>query len=119
MSLTFSIIGKRLAQARKERGYSQDELAEILNVSSAYVGRVERGTTCISLPHLASICDLFDVPIEWFILGAYTPSNADYNRQFGTIAAQCDPKTIEVMLNVCEQIAKLNPSRTTPPKPEE
>lgn len=119
MPLTLSIIGKRLAKVRKEKGFSQDELAEVLNVSSAYVGRVERGTTCISLPHLASVCDLFNVPIEWFILGAYTPNNADYNRQFGTIAAQCNPETIEVMLNVCEQIAALNQPQTTKSEPEE
>ncbi len=40
-------IGKRCQQARKARGYTQEQLAEQLNVSTQFISDVERGVTGI------------------------------------------------------------------------
>lgn len=41
MALDYKLIGKRLKNARIKKGYTQDALAEIMNVSIAYLSRIE------------------------------------------------------------------------------
>jgi transcriptional regulator with XRE-family HTH domain len=36
-------IGKRIREARKKRGYSQEEFAAVAQLGRSYAGRVERG----------------------------------------------------------------------------
>ena len=52
MALNYSIIGMRLKQARIDKKLTQEKLAEELDVSVAYVSRVERGSTEIGLKRL-------------------------------------------------------------------
>ena len=40
-----NMIGKRLAEIRREKNYKQTELAEKLNVSQQVVSNIERGVT--------------------------------------------------------------------------
>ncbi len=62
-------VGRRIAELRRERGETQAQLAERLQVSIKYLQRVERGVnlTIDSLVHLANhldvgVRDLFDAP---------------------------------------------------------
>ena len=42
MELNYSVIGARLKQARIEKHITQEKLAEELDLSVAYISRVER-----------------------------------------------------------------------------
>ena len=42
MKLNYSIIGMRLKQARINKNITQEKLAEMLDLSVAYISRVER-----------------------------------------------------------------------------
>lgn len=41
MALDYKLIGKRLKNARVLKGYTQDKLAELMDVSIAYLSRIE------------------------------------------------------------------------------
>ncbi len=56
-------FGKRVRQLRESRSWSQEHLAELLNLDSTYVSRIETGKRSPSLPTIARIADAFDVPI--------------------------------------------------------
>ena len=49
MAVDYKLIGERLKKARLEKGMTQDNLAESLNVSIAYLSRIETGTTKVNL----------------------------------------------------------------------
>ena len=40
-------IGNRLKEIRKEKGYTQEKMAEILQVSTTFYGKVERGVNSL------------------------------------------------------------------------
>lgn len=48
-------IGNRIKIARKEKGWSQEVLAEEAEISAVYVGAIERGT---KVPKLAKFIDI-------------------------------------------------------------
>lgn len=59
-------IGARLKEARLKRGYSQDEIAEILHVSRSAVAYIETGKVNLSLESFMRICDAIDIPYSFF-----------------------------------------------------
>lgn len=57
-------IGQNIKKIRWERGYTQEELAERLEVSSRYMSIVERGLAGMRLESLLKICNELEVKIE-------------------------------------------------------
>ena len=61
-------IGKRIAQLRKEKGWSQTELAEKLNVTDKAVSKWERGGMP-SVDLFPKLSRIFNVSIDYLMLG--------------------------------------------------
>lgn len=64
MGFDYSVIGKRIKQAREKRGITQEKLAEALDVSNAYISKIERGKTPINLDRLSEICAVLEESTE-------------------------------------------------------
>ena len=67
--IDYSLIGDRIRQARKEKGWSQEKLSEEIDVATAFLSRVERGHSQINLKRLAQISKALDVPLEKLVTG--------------------------------------------------
>jgi transcriptional regulator with XRE-family HTH domain len=61
-------FGNRVAQLRKERDLSRDELGEKVGTSGAIVGRYERGDMKPSIEIAAKIAEALDVSLD-FLMG--------------------------------------------------
>lgn len=46
-------IGETLKKMREKRGYSQDELAEIMSIKSSTISKIENGKFTFSIDYLA------------------------------------------------------------------
>lgn len=57
-------FSQKLLELRKKRGFSQEDLAEKLNVSRQAISRWEMGSTMPDSPNLLKISDLFGVSID-------------------------------------------------------
>lgn len=55
MSLLAKQFGLVVRQAREQRRYSQEQLAEIANLNRSYVGEIERGLVVPSLTTMEKI----------------------------------------------------------------
>ena len=80
MALDYSIIGQRIKQARLAKNYTQDELSEKLDVSIAFLSRVERGSSHINLKRLHQLCNLLDFS-EFYILNCSSSDSENYLNQ--------------------------------------
>ena len=54
-ALDYEGIGRRVRQLRKARGLSQEQLAERMERSAAFVGHIERGTRVMSVDTLCRL----------------------------------------------------------------
>lgn len=54
-------LGKNIAKYRNAKGWSQEKLAEVVDLSREYVTRVEKGQKNISLKNLFAIADALEV----------------------------------------------------------
>jgi len=64
-------IGRRIRQAREEKGWSQRELANRFGVSSATATRWEGGSQAIDYPGLERLAKLLEKPVQFFLPGLY------------------------------------------------
>ena len=53
MALDFTVIGHRLKKARMDKKMTQEDLAEQIDVSVAFLSRIERGLSHINLKRLS------------------------------------------------------------------
>ncbi|MBO5352493.1 MAG: helix-turn-helix transcriptional regulator [Lachnospiraceae bacterium] len=58
---------EKLVRLRKARGFSQEELAEKLEVSRQAVSRWELGSTLPDIPNLVQLCELFGVTTDYLV----------------------------------------------------
>lgn len=61
MSNIQEVVGKNIKLFRQTKGLTQERLAELVNVSSSYIGYLERGLRSPSLDLLARIGTALDV----------------------------------------------------------
>lgn len=57
-------VGKRVADARRQAGMTQELLAEKLNVSVSAVSRLETGSNMVSLERLLDISEILNVGLQ-------------------------------------------------------
>lgn len=62
-------FNNRLYQLRKQKGFSQEELANRLNVSRQTVSKWEVGDSTPDMEKLVAMSDLFDVSLDKLVLG--------------------------------------------------
>ena len=82
MSMDFKRGGQAIQRIRKERGMTQEDLADKSGITSNTVSRIERGLLIPALPTLIDICNALgtgadsilaayitaDTPIRWSLL---------------------------------------------------
>ena len=94
-------IGKRIQSRRKQQGYTQEQLAEMMNVSIQMVSNLERGNKAIRIDNLINLSQILDVSTDYILTGKAT---ADDNEALTARIAQLAPKDrkmIEMMVEYC------------------
>ena len=106
MGLDYTIIGQRIRQARLAKNYTQDELSEILDVSIAFLSRVERGSSHINLKRLHQICNLLDVSEGYILNGASSDSKNYLTQEFNDLIKSCTADKQRLIYKVAKIIAE-------------
>lgn len=63
-------VGKRIAELRKQLGYSQETFAEELFVTRSLLSKIETGVRNPTISMLIDIADIADVTIDYLIRGS-------------------------------------------------
>ena len=70
-------FNNRLYQLRKQKGLSQEELANRLNVSRQTVSKWEVGDSTPDMEKLVAMSDLFDVSLDKLVMGKEDEKSQD------------------------------------------
>ena len=57
----YRLLGLNIAYFRKERGLSQIQLAEKVNISRTHMSRIETADCAVSLDVIFDICDVLEI----------------------------------------------------------
>ncbi len=63
----YKALGLNIAYYRKARGLSQDQLAELVDISRTHMSRIETAECAVSLDVIFKLCDALEVtPAQMF-----------------------------------------------------
>jgi transcriptional regulator with XRE-family HTH domain len=63
------LLAKRIKQLRKERGFTQEELSQLLGMNTSYITQVEAKQQGLSLPMVYRLAKIFHLSLhEFFVM---------------------------------------------------
>ena len=102
-------LGKRVAQARRDRGWTQDALSTAIGIEAVTLSRLETGDRALSLTMLAAIAESLGVALADLVdvarpapIKEVTPEVAELLRLYGTLPASAR----EAVMRVVRELAK-------------
>ena len=102
----YSVIGRRIKKTRIKNKLKQETLAEKIDVSVAYLSRVERGNSHINLKRLSEFCTILNVS-EGYILSGVSDKNEKYlYNEFNDILKKCSPEKQKLIYKLSQVIAE-------------
>lgn len=61
-------LGKRIAQLRKQKGLTQEQLSEMLDIAKNSLSNIESGRSFMSFSKVQKLIDIFEIePFELFV----------------------------------------------------
>lgn len=106
MQVDYKLIGSRIKEQRRARGYTQEVLAERLDVSVGYVSQVERGITRISLDLLAAISSALECDMAVLVTGTAMDTDGYMQDEIWHRIAQMNYREKQLVLGFMELLLK-------------
>ena len=87
-------IGARIKLARKEKGLSQEKLAELIFVTPHYISEIERGIKAMSIETLIGIAQQLEVSTDYLLFGI-SPSTSEINAMLSEMSEERKNRVIK------------------------
>ena len=97
-------IGARLKTARKNRHLTQEQIAEMLNISQKHYSEAERGLVGLSVRHYIELSGILDVSLDYLLKNDATypftnqeQANLLFNSVYNSASAYTQKQIISIM----------------------
>ena len=104
MASDFKVIGQRLRRAKLDKKMTQDTLAKELDVSVAFLSRIENGASHINLKRLSQVCDILGVTEGEILNGTANSSKRYLNSEFAEILDKCPADKQKLLYKIAKAI---------------
>ena len=107
MENIYKMIGIRVREERKNLGLTQEELAERVDLSSNFLGHIERGTKKASLETIKKLSDGLEIPIRNLFGKAekYKPQKKDsLIRKIYLVTKNKNPSDKKLILKIAKRL---------------
>ena len=89
-------FGKKLFELRKQKGISQEELADKLNISRQTLSKWELGNSTPDMEKLILLSDYFEISLDELVFGNELETHKESPKEGITIAKVLDDKLLTV-----------------------
>jgi transcriptional regulator with XRE-family HTH domain len=105
MRVVFMTFGTRLADKRKDKGLSQESLANSIGVSASFISQVETGSRNPSYSSLLRISSELDIPVEYLMGGDIEEIEDPKDKIINRISKSFDSETKAKLIDYLYLIA--------------
>lgn len=92
-------IGNRIQFCRKRLGYTQEQLAEKMNVSIQMISNMERGNKAIKIENLIKLSRILDVSADYILTGKQNAGDLNLLSLKISKLSEKDRQTISVLVD--------------------
>ena len=100
-SAELKAIGNRISARRKQLNYTQEQIAEKMDVSIQMVSNLERGNKAIKIDNLIKISEILNVSTDYILTGKHTSKDTDIILNRIANLSDCDYKMVDMIIEYC------------------
>lgn len=104
--MEYKLLGERIRAARLAAGVSQEQLAEMVGLTSQHISHTEVASTKISLPALVKIANALHTSVDKLLSDSMYDSATHLLDDVHAAFSDCDPDEIYVMLEAASAVKK-------------
>lgn len=111
MQVNFVLIGKRVRETRKQQKLTQDQLAEMSDLTVGYISHVETARKKASLSALISISNALGITVDELLTGNQLHNPTDYQTDIDLLMADCslmEKRMIYELISAAKSILRNN-----------
>ena len=94
-------IGQRIQIRRKQQGYTQEQLADLMNVSIQMVSNLERGNKAIRIDNLIKLSEILEISTDYILTGRETADDIGALNARIEQLSERDRKMINLLADFC------------------
>lgn len=99
-------IGERCRMARETAGYTQEQLADQIGVSTQFLSDAERGVTGMSVNTIIKLCSTLNISTDFLLLGMEKSDEAENPLSIYTRMKRLSPQELELVEEVTNLMMK-------------
>lgn len=104
--MDYKLLGQRIRAARLTAGMSQEQLAEMVGLTSQHISHTEVASTKISLPSLVKIANALNTSIDKLLSDSIHDCKSHLMDDVQMTFSDCSPDEVYVMLEAANAIKK-------------
>lgn len=105
IDLNYKLVGQRLRAARKKRGMTQEQLAELAGISPQHCSGIETGSAKVSLPALVNLSNVLHVSMDELLMDSVSAaSKPGLMKEVETVFSDASADEIYLMLSQAKSI---------------
>ncbi|MDU1936423.1 MAG: helix-turn-helix transcriptional regulator [Clostridium sp.] len=98
--MIYKLLGKKIREERLKLNLTQEQLAEKVDISTSYVGQIERGERNISLDTLVNLSNTLGVTIDFLLQDSININEDTLLLQINQLISSRNTKEKEMALDV-------------------
>lgn len=102
MGVDYKEIGKRVKKARRDKGITQEKLAEMIEISVPHMSNIETGKTRLSFLLLFELVVALDVTADMLLTGRVSERDKQHSvvlKEVDEILSDCSDRQADLILD--------------------
>ena len=106
MKTDYSLIGERIKFWRQQRSLTQEQLAEMVELTPGFISLIETGKKRVSLETLLSVCRALNVTTNDLLVGNQIRQESDYNTEFSELTVKLNDSERHLVFEITKAVCK-------------
>ena len=94
-------IGSRIVERRKQLNYTQEQIADKMDVSIQMISNLERGNKAIKIENLLKISEILNVSTDYILTGKHNQKDVSSILERINKLSDDDYKMIDTLIDYC------------------
>lgn len=104
VEMDYRAVGKRIRNERIGIELTQAELAEKVNVTTAYIGQIERGERKFSIETLLNIATVLNISVDYLLREEDNLYTASLHQQMTSLLNDRSPEDIAMAIDIIKAV---------------
>ena len=102
-NIDYTALAKIIKEKWIVKGFTQEQLGELCELSAAHIGHIERGTRILSVDVLFRISQALDTSIDWLVFDSV--ENKHMLNEINSVLKDTDKTKVTTFLNTVRVLA--------------